>query len=179
MRINYLRLKNFKPIFVVMDKTEIMLDYRLLHNKVINIFVGPMGSCKTFLLGHHQPFATLGTLDSRNMDDMILDGKTGEKEISYSHGHDEYLILHRYLPTKSGNHSVKSYIKKNGLELNENGNSTSFKQIIDAEFGLDQNYLKLFRIGSNVTNLPDMTSTERKSFISSMLSETEIYSLSL
>lgn len=176
MRINYLRLKNFKPIFVVMDKTEILLDYRPLHNKVINIFVGPMGSCKTFLLGHHQPFATLGTLDSRNMDDMILDGKTGEKEICYSTGHDEYLILHRYLPTKSGGHSVKSYIKKNGIELNENGNSTSFKQIIDIEFGLDQNYLKLFRIGSNVTNLPDMTSTERKSFISSMLSETEIYS---
>ena len=176
MRIEYLHMKNFAPIFVVMDKTDVYLDYRQCQGKVINIFVGQMGSCKTFLLGHHQPFATLGTLDVRNADDMVLPDKKGVKEIVYRDGDDLFEITHYYLPTKNG-HSVKSYIKKNGVELNENGNNSSFKQIIEVEFGLDQNFLKLFRIGSNVTNLPEMTSTERKNFISSMLSDADVYTM--
>ena len=180
MRIEYLRMKNFAPIFVALDKSEVELDYRKHPGKVINIFVGPMGSCKTFLLGHHQPFSTLGTLDVRNAEDMILPGKKGIKEIVYRNGDDLFEILHVYSPSKSNNgagHVTKSYIKKNGNELNENGNANSFRDIIETEFGLEQNFLKLFRIGSNVINLPDMTATERKSFVSSMLADTEIYSL--
>lgn len=180
MRIEYLRMKNFAPIFVALDKTEVELDYRKHPNKVINIFVGPMGSCKTFLLGHHQPFSTLGTLDVRNAEDMILPGKKGIKEIIYRNGDDLFQIVHIYHPSKSNGgtgHTIKSYVKKNDVELNENGNAGSFRDIIETEFGLEQNFLKLFRIGSNVTNLPDMTATERKNFVSSMLADTEIYSL--
>lgn len=174
MRIEKLHMKNFAPIFVALDKTEITLDYTMHPNKVINIFIGQMGSCKTFILGHHQPFATLGNLDVRNAEDMILEGKQGIKEIVYRNGDDLFEIIHVYTATKSS-HTVKSYVKKNGVELNENGNTSSFKVIIETEFGLDQSFLKLFRIGSNVTNLPDMTASERKNFISSMLSDTEVY----
>lgn len=172
-------MKNFAPIFVALDKTEVELDYRKVPGKVINIFVGPMGSCKTFLLGHHQPFATLGTLDVRNTEDMVIPNKKGIKEIVYQNGDDHYEILHVYTPSKtgSGTHTIKSYIKKNGIELNENGNANSFRDIVDVEFGLEQNFLKLFRIGSNVINLPDMTATERKSFVSSMLADTDIYTM--
>ena len=177
MRIDYLRMKNFAPLFVALDKTEVELDYRKTPGKVINVFVGPMGSCKTFLLGHHQPFATLGTLDVRNTEDMVLADKRGVKEIVYHNGDDIFEITHLYMPNKSGSHTIKSYVKKNGKELNENGNANSFRDIIETEFGLEQNFLKLFRIGSNVINLPDMTATERKSFISSMLADTEIYNL--
>lgn len=135
-----------------------------------------MGSCKTFILGHLQPFATLGSLDVRNQDDMILEGKTGIKEITILDGVDVYFIKHTYFPSKSS-HSIKSYIKKNDVELNENGNVTSFKSIIELEFGIEQSMLKLFRIGPNVTNLMDMKATERKAFVSSMLYETSIYNL--
>lgn len=176
MRIEKLHMKNFAPIFVALDKTEVTLDYTKMPTKMINIFIGQMGSCKTFLLGHHQPYATLGTLDVRNSEDMILEGKQGIKEIVFRNGDDLFEITHVYSPTKTS-HTVKSYIKKNGVELNENGNNGSFKAIIETDFGMDQNFLKLFRIGSNVVNLPDMTATERKSFISSMLTETEIYTM--
>lgn len=180
MRVERLYMKNFAPLFVALDKTEVELDYRPNYEghtkKMINIFIGQMGSCKTFLLGHHQPFATLGNLDVRNSEDMVLEDKKGIKEITYRNGDDLFEISHIYTPTKSG-HTVKSYIKKNGTELNENGNSTTFKEIILTEFGLDQSFLKLFRIGSNVINLPDMSSTERKSFISSMISDTDVYTL--
>jgi DNA repair exonuclease SbcCD ATPase subunit len=174
MRIEKLHMKNFAPIFVALDKSEVTLDYSDRKDKIINIFIGQMGSCKTFLLGHHQPFATLGNLDVRNAEDLVLEGKQGIKEIVYTRGDDLFEITHVYTPAKN-THTIKSYIKKNGVELNENGNSSSFKVIIETEFGLDQSFLKLFRIGSNVTNLPDMTASERKTFISSMLSDTEVY----
>lgn len=174
MRIERLYMKNFSPIFIALNKNEVELDYTQHEDKVINIFIGEMGSCKTFLLGHHQPFASLGNLDVRNSEDMVIVDLKGIKEITYRNGDTIYEIRHVYSPTSTG-HSVKSYIKKNGVELNENGNGSSFREIILTEFGLDQGFLKLFRIGSNVTNLPDMSSTERKSFISSMISDTEIY----
>lgn len=178
MRIESLRMKNFAPLFVALDRTEVFLDYRGMENKMINIFIGQMGSCKTFLLGHHQPFATLGNLDVRNNEDMVLEGKKGIKEIVYSRGKDQFEILHIYTQSKGGSgHTTKSYIKKNGNELNENGNSSTFKEIVFTEFGMDQSFLKLFRIGSNVINLPDMSSTERKTFISSMIADTDIYTL--
>lgn len=107
---------------------------------------------------------------------MILEGKTGIKEITILDGIDTYFIKHVYFPSKSS-HNIKSYIKKNDMELNENGNVTSFKSTIEVEFGIDQSMLKLFRIGQNVTNLMDMKSTERKAFVSSMLYETSIYNL--
>lgn len=179
MRIEKLRLKNFAPIYYSLDKEEVFLDYTTdeMRGKTIFIFVGKMGSCKTFLLGHHQPFATLGTLDARNGEDLVLPGKRGIKEITYTHGKDVFEILHVFTPSGDNSHTVKSYMKKNGNELNPNGNGNSFKTLVELEFGLEQNYLKLFRIGANVVNLPDMSSSERKTFISSMLSETEVYTM--
>lgn len=177
MRINYLRMRNFSPIYYSLDKEEILLDYNGedIRDKTIFIFVGKMGSCKTFILGHHQPFATLGTVDIRNSEDMILPGKRGIKEMEYEYDGHVYHILHIYAAGPDGKHSLKSYIEKDGAQLNQNGNVHNFHTIIEAEFGLEQNYLKLFRIGSNVVNLPDMSSSERKSFVGSMLSETDIY----
>ena len=176
MRIERLHMENFAPFPVALGKTEVTLDYRPHLSKVINIFIGQMGSCKTFLLAHHQPFATLGNLDVRNSEDMIIEGERGLKEIDFRDGDNLFEITHIYTPSKNS-HTVKSYVRKNGIELNPNGNSSSFREIILTEFGLDQNFLKLFRIGSNVVNLPDMSSTERKSFISSMIADTEVYTM--
>lgn len=65
----------------------------------------------------------------------------------------------------------------NGTELNENGNVGAFKEIIRTEFGIDQNFLRLLRLGPNVANLINMKSTERKSFIASLLKDTEVYTM--
>lgn len=176
MRIQSLFLKNFAPIASALDKFEVRLVFDPPNNKKINVIVGRMGTCKTFILGHLQPFATLGSLDVRNQDDLVIESKTGLKELVIQDGYDTYKIQHIYSPTKQG-HSIKSYIVKNDKELNPNGNNASFKTIIQEEFGIDQSMLKLFRIGPNVVNLMDMTTTERKNFISSMMSETTIYNL--
>jgi hypothetical protein len=175
LRINRLYLKNFAAIFAALGRNEIELDFTI-NSRIINIFVGQMGSGKTAILSQLQPFSNLGTLDVRNSNDQILTGENGEKIIEYSSNGSEYLIDHKYI-WSGKSHSTKSYISKNGLELNPNGNVSSFRDIIEMEFGLDQNDLKMIRLGPNVANVINLKSTDRKAFIASLLSNTEIYIL--
>lgn len=172
-RIQSLYLQNVSYLFTALDRYEIFLDLTQT-NAVINLFIGEMGSGKSVILGHLQPFATFGTLDSRNQDKMILPDVDGKKIIIYSKDEDEYIITHDYI-WSGKNHTLKSSILKNGNELNPNGNQGSFKEIIFYEFGLDQNYLRLLRLGPNVTNFISMKSTERKSFVASLLASTDLY----
>ena len=51
---------------------------------------------------------------------------------------------------------------KDGIELNPNGNVSSFNDIIQLEFGIDQSFLRLVRIGPNVVKFINMKATERK-----------------
>ena len=176
-KINRLYLKNFIHIYAGMNKKEIELDLSK-NSKKINIFIGKMGSGKSSILGHLQPFSTYGTLDIRNQEAMILPGEDGLKEIDYIHNGNLYTIQHKYTWNKNGqSHSTKSFIQLNGVELNENGNTGSFKEIIKTEFGIDQNFLRLLRLGPNVANLINMKSTERKAFVASLLKDTEIYTM--
>lgn len=174
MKILRLYLKNFKHIESGLGLREVSLDFRN-NDKVINIFIGKMGSCKTVILGHLQPFHSFGTVDVRNQDGSIIEDEDGIKIIEYQKGMDHYEIEHVYTWNKN-THMVKSYIRKNGNEMNENGNQGSFKTIIEYEFGIEQNFLKLLRIGANVSNVIHMKSTERKVFIVSLQQDAEIYS---
>ena len=176
-KIKRLYLKNFIHVYAGMHKHEIELDLSKSNQK-INIFIGKMGSGKSSILGHLQPFSTYGTLDIRNQENLIIPGEDGLKEIEYIHNGNLYTIQHKYTWNKNGEtHSTKSYIQINGNELNENGNVRTFKEIIRTEFGIDQNFLRLLRLGPNVANLINMKSTERKSFIASLLKDTEIYTM--
>ena len=175
MKILELTLTNFLPILSGMGKETVTIDLRN-DSELINVFIGKVGSGKTYLLSHLQPFATVGTLDVRNSDDPIIKEKDGKKVIIYEKDNHEYIITHDYLWTGK-THSKKSYIEKDGVELNENGNSNSFKEIIQLEFGIDQSFLRLLRLGPNVINFINMKATERKSYIASLLDDTELYLL--
>jgi DNA repair exonuclease SbcCD ATPase subunit len=175
LRITRLILKNFSYILSGLNKYSIDLDLRN-SDKVVNIIIGKMGSCKSVILGHLQPYSSYGTLDIRNQNDEIIEGEDGLKLIEYRNGPDEYSIRHVYTWQKD-HHSIKSYFKKNDAELNDSGNQTSFKTIVECQFGINQNFLRLIRLGPNVANLIDLKAAERKAFVASMLEDVEVYSL--
>ena len=175
MKILRLNLKNFAHIFSGLGKYEIDLDFRSTH-KTINVIIGKMGSCKTVILGHLQPFSSFGSLDVRNQDEIILPEKDGRKILEVQDGDNYYTIKHTYL-WKKDHHMVKSFITKNGNELNPSGGVNSFKALVEVELGITPSFLVLTRLGSNVTNLIDMKAADRKSFMASMLSGAEIYSM--
>ena len=173
MKISFAEFSNFKNLYSGLDKYKVTIDFKDLTN-VITVLIGPMGSGKTTILGHLQPWASFGTLDERNSDGTIIEEKDGYKHIIFLDGDDEFDILHKWTWSKD-HHSLKSYVKKNGVELNPNGNQSSFKDIIETEMGIDQNFLRLSRLGPNVANLIDMGATERKEFIARMLSDVDMY----
>lgn len=174
-KITKLRLKNFIVIYSGMNRYDITLDFSNVSKK-INIFVGKMGSGKSSILGHLQPFSTYGTLDIRNRENQIIPHLDGLKEIHYVHDGHVIQIQHRYLwNDKTEKHNVKSFFQLDGEEKNPNGNVSSFNDLIKTHFGIDQSFLRLLRLGPNVANMINMRSTDRKLFIASLLQDTEVY----
>ena len=173
MKIKSLRMKNFLLIKSGMDKDEIYLDFTKLPNP-ITLLVGQMGSGKTTILGHLQPGPSFGTLDERNQLPDIIEEKDGLKEIIFDVDGHEVKCKHIYTWTKD-HHSVKSYISKDGVELNPNGNQSSFRELEEIELGINANYLRLIRIGPNVSNLINLSAADRKSFMAELLSNVDIY----
>ena len=167
MYIKKLILENFQFVNRVYHAKKLILD---LSNRTSNICIiaGPNGSGKTFLLSSLTPFANLGGVDVRDNSTPIEKGEEGYKEIELCNGHDSYTIQHYYTPSKTS-HSVKSFIQKNGIERNPNGNVTSFKAYLSDELGITTNYMKLLRLGGNVKGLISAKSTERKEIITEML----------
>ena len=173
MKITYLKLKNFIAIKTVLNKEILEIDFTKMINSIC-LFIGPIGSCKTFILSHLQPFATVGNVDLRNGEEMILSGKDGEKEIIFVNNNITYHIHHYYL-NKKDSKKIKSFITKNGEELNPSGLITRFSEIIEKEFGIDISFLKIIRLGSNVNNLIRLTDTNRKEFAVKLLKDIDEY----
>lgn len=174
MKYTYLLAKNFAPIYVAMKKKTIEIDLSKSKNRII-LLVGSNGSGKTAILSLLHPFAYAGNMDIRSSSKIILDDCDGYKELHLTDDDNKYIIKHFYQNTKNGIR-VKSYLSKNGNELNPNGNVTSFTELILSELTLEPEFMKLIRLGSNVTNLIEMKSSERKNFSSELLSDIDIYS---
>lgn len=173
MKITYLKLKNFVNIKVGMKRTVIEIDFSNSNNKLV-LLCGPNGSGKTSLLSELHPFANSGNMDVRGETNLIIEGKDGYKEIHIEDKEDKYIIKHYYMFSKKTK-SVKSFIMKNDVELNSNGNVKSFKEAVYENLGIDQELLKLMRLGSNVTSLINMKSTNRKNFATKLFSDIEVY----
>lgn len=167
MYIRNLILENFQFVNRVYHTKRMVLD---MSNRTSNICIiaGPNGSGKTFLLSSLTPFANLGGVDVRDDSSPIEKGSNGFKSIEICNGNNIYSIQHYYTPSKT-THSVKSFIQKNGKEMNPNGNVTSFKSYIADELGITPNYMKLLRLGGNVKSLISAKATERKEIITEML----------
>ena len=173
MKIKLLELTNFAAIYVGLRRERLRLDFSNFTN-IITILVGEMGSGKTTILSQLHPWSSIGVLDERNSDQLIRSGKDGTKHIIFVDGNDEFDIVHKYTWTKD-HHSTKSFFKFNGEELNPNGNNSSFKDLVTKMMGVDQSYLRITRLGPNVSNLIDMPWNQRKSYVASIIESVDIY----
>ena len=175
MKITLLELENFAAIYVGLRRNRLRLDFSKLPN-IITLIIGDMGSGKTTILSQLHPWSSIGTLDERNSDQLIRSEMDGIKHIVFKDTatNDEISITHKYMWNKD-HHSVKSSFVFNGEELNPNGNQSSFKELVTKFMGIDQSYLRITRIGPNVSNLIDMGWGERKSYIASMIQSADIY----
>ncbi len=177
MKILYLRLDNFAMIKSAMKRKSIEIDFSNSKNRIV-LLIGDNGSGKTSILMHLQPFANTGNGDIRNGSDQIVKDQGGNPENGYKEIHiqkedDLYKIKHHYL--YKSNKGLKSFIEKNGVELNPNGNVSSFIEYVEDELGIVPNYLKLLRLGPNVKTFMGMKASERKEYAGELLSDIDMY----
>lgn len=172
MKIEYLKLINFIGIYNGLERYEIEIDFKET-NSIITLLSGINGSGKTTILSCLHPFPS--TLDNR--DNIILDKKSGKKEIVYYDENTDirYSINILYNRTSKETITTKCYIKENNTELNENGNVTSFIEIVKDKLHVSPEMFKLLRIGNNVITTIDLKPAERKKFISNFLPSIDEY----
>lgn len=175
MKILYFKLENSAGLSIGSNKNIIEIDFSKSKNKIISI-QGVNGSGKSCLLSALIPFSGVtSSIDERGSIPFIKSGKDGYKEIHYELNKSIYIIKHFYKATKDGSHSCKSYISKDGEELNKNGNVSSFNDLIEIHFGLTPDMVRLIRIGSNVNSFINLQPSKRKEYIGKLINEIDTY----
>ena len=76
MWIKHIILENFASINVGMKTNRLSIDFSNRKNKIC-LLVAPNGYGKTSLLSNLTPFATLGNLDIRDGESLIIKDKDG------------------------------------------------------------------------------------------------------
>jgi DNA repair exonuclease SbcCD ATPase subunit len=174
MKITYAKFVNFAGIYAGLAAKELELDFTKGKNKIV-MLLGGNGAGKTTVLSLLNPYRD--TNDERS-DNYILLNHHGEKIIHLTEGEDKYVIHHLYKKVddegKATGHN-KSFISKNGVELNENGGIRTFEDTLLNEMNLNRDYFRIARLGSNVTTFIDLKTAERKKYINNFLPDIDDY----
>lgn len=160
MKVLYLELENFKGIYDGLGRKKIILNFEK-NISSITILSGENGSGKSTILSMISPMPE--SFDQRK--DLILENCEGYKNIVFQNKDDIYDIKHHYL--KNGN--KKCFISKNNIELNDNGGVRTFNTIINTEFGIDDDFFQLCKLGSNAKSFVKLNTSDRKKFINKIL----------
>lgn len=167
MRILYAKLVGYIGIYNGLGKTEIEIDFTRSKNHIC-VISGPNGCGKSTILN------ALNILPDDNI--CFVPSMQASKDIRILDEDVVYdiHILHP-IDNKNNRATTKAYIQKNGIELNENGNVSSYKDIIFNQFDLDNNYITLSHLSGDDRGLADKKPAERKKFIASISSSLDVY----
>ena len=167
MKFIYASFKNYIGFYNGLGLNEVTIDFSKCRHKMI-LITGKNGSGKSTLM------KALNILPDNSSD--YIPGLPAEKELHIQDGENLYILKITSPISNQGKRGVtKAYINKNGLELNPNGNISSYKENIFAEFELDSNYITLSRLSGEDKGLADKTPGERKKYVSSIVDSLDTY----
>lgn len=171
MKFTRLILDNYIGIYNGMGLTHIDINLALCRNKIL-IIRGENGSGKSTI------FNAMTVLPDPN--EMFIPGQAAYKTIELQDG-PAYYKMHFVHPIKSNGtrDTTKAYLSKtvNGqtVDLNPNGNVTSYKDILYDELGLDPNFIALSQLSTEDKGLASKKPAERKRFVNAIMSSLEVY----
>jgi DNA repair exonuclease SbcCD ATPase subunit len=167
MRILHIKLVGYIGLYNGIGVKDLEIDFTKSRNRIC-VISGANGCGKSTLLN------ALNILpDGR---DLLVPSFSASKSIVLSDNDIIYNINILYPIDSSGNRiTTKAYIQKNGVELNQNGNVSSYKDIIYSEFDLDSNYITLSHLSGDDRGLADKKPAERKKFLASISSSLDVY----
>ena len=171
MRITYLHLVGYIGIYNGLGLNEIAIDFNKCKYKKI-VIKGANGSGKSTLL------KALNVMPDSNS--VLIPYMECKKEISIINKDVLYniQIIHP-LNNKGERSTTKGYIQKMSpegmIELNPNGNISSYKEIIYSELNLDPNFIALSQLGSENKGLASLKPADRKKFVNSIIGSISSY----
>ena len=169
------RFKNFARIYTGLQVTDLCIDFEQLENEFF-LLIGENGTGKTSILHSIHPFAYNTSIgDNTANSEFIIGGEDGEKNIWYDVDGVVYEIHHMYLRQNDQSITVKSFIAREGEELNPSGTVGTFEDLIESIFELDKTYLGLLSLGNTVSGFVDDTGGSRKQKITKIFSRLNIF----
>lgn len=167
MKFLYVKLTGYIGLYNGLGINDIEIDLTKCKNKIV-VISGPNGVGKTTII---------------NAQSLLPDGNenfvptmSAAKFIRLTDGENLYEINITHPLDKHNNRAIsKASITKNGIELNANGNISSYKEIIFSEFDMDANYIALSKISGDNRGLADKRPAERKKIMSSLIASLEVY----
>lgn len=171
MKFLSIYLSNYIGIYNGMGLYDIHIDMTKCKNR-ITIIRGDNGSGKSTLSKAMNLFP--------DPTDSFIPGLSARKEIVLSDGNTGYkLVFIHNVKANGDRETTKAYITKtfgdSVVELNENGNVTSYKEILYSELGLDANFAALSQLSNDDRGLADKKPAERKRFVNSIISSLDTY----
>ena len=171
--INLTRLKlvNFIGVYLGTGLTEFEIDRSRSSNNII-LIVGDNGSGKTSIISEITPLP-LEHFGSRN-ESRIMKDKVGIKELDFLvDNFIEYKIKIVYDPSKTTKCFIKKIVDGKEIDLNPNGNVSSYMEILEHELHMKKNYTNVgYLAGSGKNkNFVAMSPTERNNYISEWMPE--------
>lgn len=167
MRFLYVKLTGYIGLYNGLGLNEIELHLDRCKNN-ITVISGPNGVGKSTIIN------ALNILPDPNT--CFVPTMIASKIIKLQDKDNIYDIIITHPLDRSNNRgTTKATIQKNGMELNPNGNISSYKEIIFTEFDMDSNYLELSKISGNNRGLGDKKPAERKKIMSSLISSLDVY----
>lgn len=172
MRFTYLRLTNYIGIYNGMGLYDIEIDFSKSLHKIC-VIKGTNGSGKSTIMNALSLFP-----DGYS---AFIPDKSAFKEVRVLNKGIVYSMKFYSDVSPSGSRqTTKAYISKmdangNFIELNQNGNVTSYKDVLYAEFKLDANFFALAKLSMDDRGLGYKKPAERKKFVNSIIESLEVY----
>lgn len=171
MRFLELKLDNYIGIYNGMGLNTIHIDLSKCVNRTL-IIRGENGSGKSTI------FKALSVMPDPN--ESFIPGLEASKLISLSDNNIIYTIRFIHGVKSNGDReTTKAFISKTvdgmAIEMNKNGNVTSFKEILYWELGLDSNFIALSQLSSEDKGIASKRPADRKKFVGSIIESLEVY----
>lgn len=171
MKFLSIKLTNYIGIYNGMGLYNIDIDMTKCHHRM-TIIRGENGSGKSTLSKAMNLFP--------DPNDSFIPGMPARKEIVLQDGTTFYKLVFIHGIKQNGERdTTKAYITKTfndtAVELNENGNVSSYKDILYSELGLDANFIALSQLSNDDRGLADKKPAERKRFVNSIISSLDTY----
>lgn len=173
-KLTHFRATNIKGFVSGLGKKTFDLDLTPFKSKDILVILGDNATGKSTFLSLVHPWHV--PTDGRTK--FVESGKEGSLIRTYE-GDDGTTIISKcyYHPKSDGGHTPKCFltiIRQDGeeIELNSNGNVSSYYDLLYTYFGLTKDYINFASYNDSIGTIIRMNDTERKNSVASMVPNT-------